>query len=80
LEGGFLGWAGGVFCSELFGLLHCAAWDFHFPTPVERHLWKIAAVETSLPPLIYGLRGMGLFVMEQIQPAKERKEVLSHFI
>jgi hypothetical protein len=75
LEGGFLGWAGGVFCGMLFGLLHCAAWDFHFPTPVERLLWRIAAVETSLLPLICGPHSMGLFVVEQIQHAKGRKEV-----
>jgi hypothetical protein len=73
LEGGFLGRAGGVFCGMLFELLHCSAWDFHFPTPVERLLWRIAAVESSLLPLIYGLRGMGLFVMERIQHAKGKK-------
>jgi hypothetical protein len=48
-------------------------WDFHFSTPAERLLWRIAAVEASLLPLIYGLRGMGLLVMERIQHAKGKK-------
>ena len=68
-----MGWAGGVFYGMLFRLLHCAAWDFHFPTPVERLLLRIAVVETSLLSLIYGLRGMGLFVIERIQHAKGKK-------
>lgn len=33
-----------VLVAILFGCLHCAAWNLHFPTPVERLLWRIAAM------------------------------------
>ena len=36
----------------IFGCLHCAAWNFHFPTPVERLLWRIAAILTAGTPLL----------------------------
>lgn len=36
----------------LFGGLHCAVWNLHFPTTVERLLWRIAALLTmSIPPV-----------------------------
>ncbi|KAH0536554.1 hypothetical protein FGG08_006584 [Glutinoglossum americanum] len=42
----------GIVCSGvIFGALHCLAWDFHFPHPSERLLWRISAVVSvaSLP-------------------------------
>ena len=40
----------------VFGLLHCAAWNFHFPNPVERHLWRSSSIITSSVSIIYRLR------------------------
>lgn len=38
----------------ILGACHCAAWNFDFPTPIERTLWRIAAVSiTSIMPLYY---------------------------
>ncbi|KAH0535918.1 hypothetical protein FGG08_007177 [Glutinoglossum americanum] len=43
---------GGFFASTVFGLLHCIAWNFEFPTPTERLLWRVAAVGTAAIPSI----------------------------
>jgi hypothetical protein len=37
----------------VFGALHYAAWNLHFPTPVEHLLWKITAVFTTIAPLVW---------------------------
>ncbi|KAL9620579.1 MAG: hypothetical protein Q9160_004940 [Pyrenula sp. 1 TL-2023] len=36
----------------IFGAVHCLAWNLHFPTTVERLLWRISAVLTALMPLL----------------------------
>ena len=41
---------GSVVGALLFGCLHCAAWNFHFPTTTERLLWRIAAIITAGGP------------------------------
>lgn len=41
---------GSVIGALLFGCLHCAAWNFHFPTTAERLLWRIAAIITAGGP------------------------------
>ncbi|KAJ9651069.1 hypothetical protein H2198_009648 [Neophaeococcomyces mojaviensis] len=28
----------------LFGGLHCLAWNLHFPTPIERFLWRVGSI------------------------------------
>lgn len=35
------------FMGIIFGLLHCLAWNYEFPTQREGLLWKIAALGTS---------------------------------
>ncbi|KAK5045119.1 hypothetical protein LTR84_009452 [Exophiala bonariae] len=37
-----------VFFCLLFGGLHCLAWNFHFPTSIERLLWRICSVVVSV--------------------------------
>lgn len=38
----------------IFGAIHTAAWNFDFPTPIERTLWRIASVlSTALLPVMY---------------------------
>ncbi|KAJ6194162.1 hypothetical protein J3E72DRAFT_404602, partial [Bipolaris maydis] len=40
----------------ILGLCHCIAWNFQFPTPIERLLWRIASVGiTGILPLFYFL-------------------------
>lgn len=38
----------------VFGAIHCAAWDFEFPSPVEQKLWRVAsAVTIALLPAYF---------------------------
>jgi hypothetical protein len=41
LQGGIFGWAAAVLCGMAFGLVHCATWNFYFPTPGERTMWRL---------------------------------------
>ncbi|KAH6676302.1 hypothetical protein B0J14DRAFT_476870 [Halenospora varia] len=45
----------GIACGAvIFGVCHCIAWNFEFPTPVEQILWRIAGVFTAaIIPLYY---------------------------
>jgi hypothetical protein len=74
LEGGYFGWAGGIFGGMLFGMVHLAAWNFNFPTPAERILWRVAAVAASAAPLVWGARGIWLAAFHRIRFQKERKD------
>ena len=47
----FCSWASGGLIAALsvcmfYGAAHATAWDFVFPTPVERFLWRIACIDT----------------------------------
>ncbi|KAM0797376.1 hypothetical protein BDR22DRAFT_810384, partial [Usnea florida] len=47
----FCSWASGGLIAALsvcmfYGAAHATAWDFVFPTPVERLLWRIACIDT----------------------------------
>jgi hypothetical protein len=48
---------GAMISGIIFGAVHFAAWDFHFPTPIEQTLWRIASVVSAcvlvLHPLIH---------------------------
>ena len=46
---------GVVITGTIFGALHCLAWDFQFPSPTERLLWRIASVSSAAVPLAYTL-------------------------
>lgn len=35
---------GFVIAGLVFGSLHCAAWNFHFPTPTEKLLWRVSSL------------------------------------
>lgn len=43
------------------GLLHCFAWNFDFPTPTERLLWRMAALAF---PVAYGVFVLGWVAFE----------------
>lgn len=45
--------AGMVFGSLAFGAIHLAAWNFIFPSDVERELWRISSLVTALAPLVF---------------------------
>jgi hypothetical protein len=44
---------GGGFGSILFGILHLFAWNFTFPTEVERTLWRVSSFVTFLVPVTF---------------------------
>jgi hypothetical protein len=49
----------GLLFATIFGVLHCIAWSFKFPTPLEQLLWRMASlVITCLPP-----SGIGFLVI-----------------
>ncbi|CAK5278088.1 unnamed protein product [Mycena citricolor] len=37
----------------IFGGLHCAAWNIHFPSVIEKWLWRSCAISVSLGPTIF---------------------------
>ncbi|KAF8163802.1 hypothetical protein B0H34DRAFT_697016 [Crassisporium funariophilum] len=39
-----------TFFAMLFGAIHCVAWLFHFPSAVERNLWRFASLAIVLVP------------------------------
>jgi len=39
----------------VFGGLHCFGWNFTFPTPAERTLWRVTSLLITVIPLIAGL-------------------------
>jgi hypothetical protein len=39
------------------GGIHAAAWDVHFPTPIESWLWRISSIELIVFPLSLGIIG-----------------------
>jgi hypothetical protein len=45
----------------IFGALHCIAWDYQFPTTIERTLWRAAAIITAALLPIYYLLLLGLW-------------------
>lgn len=60
----------GCIGATLFGSLHLISWNFHFPTPIERLLWRVAICVTIGFPLI-GAVAQGLFA--QIFQSRTRK-------
>jgi hypothetical protein len=53
---------GAAFSVLILGLIHCVAWDFVFPTPVERVLWQASSIitATAIPALYLLSRITGL--------------------
>lgn len=76
LEGGYLGWVGTLLGGMFFGMVHLIAWNFNFPTIVERILWRIATIATSVTPLLWGMRGVWLVAFNRISLQKERKDLM----
>jgi hypothetical protein len=70
---------GMVGAGTLFGSLHLIAWNFHFPTPLESLLWKLASVYlAAVLPCYYLLA----FIFERLGWLKnvfENSKALSRF-
>ncbi|KAI0065543.1 hypothetical protein BV25DRAFT_1851027, partial [Artomyces pyxidatus] len=49
--------------SVVFGAVHCAAWDYAFPSRAEKHIWRITAVAIAALPgvlLLIFLSSLGM--------------------
>jgi hypothetical protein len=64
---------GSCLSGVVFGLLHCIAWNFNFPSSLERSLWRYACIITIVIPVGALLFPLTLFVGERIIYAKEAK-------
>jgi len=43
-----------IFAGIIFGALHCLAWNFQFPHPSERLMWRLAAIISTISlPIFY---------------------------
>jgi len=36
----------------VFGGIHCAGWNFPFPTPTEQELWRVASLAVTITPIV----------------------------
>jgi hypothetical protein len=50
-------WLGSAVGAIIVGVLHILAWQFVFPTPAERILWRVASVLTLTIPVAYVVLG-----------------------
>jgi hypothetical protein len=42
-----------IIAGTVFASVHCIAWNFHFPTPIERTLWRCACIISTSMPLVW---------------------------
>lgn len=42
-------------CATLFGGIHCLSWNSHFPTPIERLLWRMSSLVLTIEPSIISI-------------------------
>lgn len=58
--------------SLVFGAVHLAAWNFVFPTTIERWLWRISSlITTGLPLITMAILGLVTFFMERLPESWE---------
>jgi hypothetical protein len=38
-----------------FGGVHCIGWNFHFPTEIEKILWRVSSAAVTTIPLVTGI-------------------------
>lgn len=56
---------GGTLSGAVFGGIHCAAWNYEFPSYEERVLWRVASVCTAgIPLLFYALSLVNLRIQK----------------
>lgn len=58
------------FLSLLYGGAHAAAWNTHFPTDLERLLWRVASVVVASPVLILGLWEVERYLVARISASR----------
>jgi len=54
---------GSVLALVIFGAVHCVAWDFTFPTQLEKVLWRVCSIATVVAvPLNLGINALSMAV------------------
>ena len=48
-------WGGAILSNLVFGLVHCIAWEFTFPTAPEKVLWHVSSITTAVAVPVAGL-------------------------
>ncbi|EKM60725.1 uncharacterized protein PHACADRAFT_246815 [Phanerochaete carnosa HHB-10118-sp] len=57
--------------TTIFGALHFIAWDFHYPSNVERWLWRASAIAiTAAPPYMFLGRTVAVHFIDGVLKAK----------
>lgn len=77
LDGGVIGWSGVTIGGVIFGLMHCAAWNFNFPSPVERLLWRIASVITATLPIFHYVRALCWLELARLEKTGKKRFINS---
>ena len=52
----------------VFSGIHCAAWQYNFPSLLETRLWQVSAVASGLLPLSLVIHGQGLYPLPDALP------------
>ena len=69
-EGPLVEWIVTAVSPILYGLIHLLAWNDHFPTPLERRLWRVSSVVITCSGLTgVSLMQIGRFFVEDIKQA-----------
>jgi hypothetical protein len=54
--------------ATIFGWIHCAAWNFSFPTEIEQHLWRISSLVLTCVPTVLLMGGIFLGCVADVAP------------
>uniref|UniRef100_A0A0W0FKU3 Uncharacterized protein n=1 Tax=Moniliophthora roreri TaxID=221103 RepID=A0A0W0FKU3_MONRR len=55
-------WLTAFLITGAFGALHCVAWNFQFPTPIEQFYWRLSAVIATIAPFFFVTLGLLLYI------------------
>ncbi|PBK58766.1 hypothetical protein ARMSODRAFT_946153 [Armillaria solidipes] len=64
-----------VVVGSLFGVFHCAAWSFHFPSHAEMVLWRLSSITVVIGLFLAGHLAGILIIMEWVDPEWTSKPV-----
>lgn len=56
---------GFIFGGVILGACHCIAWNFDFPTPIERTVWRVASIIVIAVMPVYYLLWLGTYLSEK---------------
>ncbi|KAG2030574.1 hypothetical protein BDR03DRAFT_974371 [Suillus americanus] len=66
-----------VLLETIFGVMHCMAWSFHFPTHLEQVLWRISSIGLTCGPFLCIFTAFIINALEMSLASLLRLSVLS---